>query len=142
MSAPFAPPETGDIVWCRFPQDKIPHPGPKPRPALVLRVDALPKNEFAVVVAYGTSKNVNQLFSGEFALANDYAPAGLAEPAKFNLFNAARLVFDDAWFSAPSGSRSPVMGRIQLEHAGTHRRLQGAIDAVRASGGFTFLDAA
>lgn len=33
------------------------------------------------------------------------------------------------------------MGRMELKHAGTRRRLQAAIDAVRASGGFTFLDA-
>ena len=31
-------PEAGEIVWCHFPQDQLPEPGPKPRPALVVKV--------------------------------------------------------------------------------------------------------
>jgi len=34
----YGAPAPGDIVWCRFPQDGVPGPGPKARPALVLSV--------------------------------------------------------------------------------------------------------
>lgn len=129
-------------MWCRFPQDQIPQPGPKARPALVLRVEALTARTAIVVVAYGTSKHLGRLVSGEFAVTADFARTGLTGPTKFNLFNCARLMFDDNWFSIPAGSTTPVMGRIREEPPDTRRRLQAAINAVRSAGGFAFLDLA
>ena len=141
MSKFFVPPVAGDIVWCRFPQDQLPRPGPKARPALVLRVESLAaRTTTVVVVAYGTSKRVGHLLSGEFAVASGMARTGLTVPTKFNLFNSARLAFDDEWFAVPPGAATPVMGKIQLQEVDTQRRFQAAIDAVRAAGGFAFLD--
>jgi len=63
----FPAPRAGDIVWCRFPQDRLPAPGPKPRPALVLRVGEHEGHPL-VEVAYGTSRKVDTLYAGEFAI--------------------------------------------------------------------------
>ena len=54
----YAPPQPGDIVQCWFPQDKFAAPGPKSRPALVLRVDEFDvagKLQADVTIAFGTS---------------------------------------------------------------------------------------
>ena len=63
----FAPPEPGDIVYCRFPERGLPGPAPKPRPALVLTIGELNGNPH-VAVAYGTSQNTDRLYSGEFLI--------------------------------------------------------------------------
>ena len=47
----FLAPRAGDIVWCRFPQHKLSGPGPKARPALVLRVGEDNKGRPVVEVA-------------------------------------------------------------------------------------------
>lgn len=54
MARFFPLPESGDLVWCRFPNEGFPGPGPKPRPALVMDVGRL-RGEPAVEVIYGTS---------------------------------------------------------------------------------------
>ena len=38
MARGFPPPQSGDIVWCRFPHRGALVPGPKPRPALVIDI--------------------------------------------------------------------------------------------------------
>ena len=38
MSAAWKLPAPGDIVWCLFPEIPDIQPGPKPRPALVMRL--------------------------------------------------------------------------------------------------------
>lgn len=48
----FPPPRPGDIVWCRFPERKLPAPGPKARPALVLRVGEDSDGQPVVEVAW------------------------------------------------------------------------------------------
>ena len=63
----FAPREPGDIVYCRFPERGLPGPAPKPRPALVLTIGELNGNPH-VAVAYGTSRNTDRLYSGEFLI--------------------------------------------------------------------------
>ena len=70
MSQPtryFAAPKPGDIVWCRFPEEKTLHPAPKARPALVWRVGKI-SGQTAAAIAYGTSQKVDRLFPGEFAV--------------------------------------------------------------------------
>lgn len=82
-------PSAGDILWCTFPENKALRPGPKHRPALAITVDDADAPLFRVLVAYGTSQRVGQLFSGEFAItpaeATAYQLAGLSYPTKFNL---------------------------------------------------------
>jgi hypothetical protein len=100
----FAPPQPGDIVWCRFPQNRMPGPGPKPRPALVLAVGEADSKPVARV-AYGTSRKTDKLYAGEFAilpvLADAYAAAGLSYPTKFDLGTTFELDYNDIWFDVP-----------------------------------------
>lgn len=130
----FAPPRTGDIVWCRFPQGQIPGPGPKPRPALVLRVGEEMGHPVAVV-AYGTSQKVDQLYAGEFAiLPSDnaaYAASGLGYPTKFNLGETFELDYNDIWFGVPPGAPYGQTPKIGILHPSLMRRGQAAFRAVR-----------
>src|SRR5258706_13089836 len=92
-------PAVGDIVWCRFPELPDLQPGPKPRPALVIRAEVR-SDGVNVRVAYGTSQRVDQLVSGEFSITRNFHPqayllAGLAEDTKFNLREALELPWQD-----------------------------------------------
>ena len=128
----FAPPRTGDIVWCRFPQASIPGPGPKPRPALVLRVGEA--NGYPVaVVAYGTSQKVDRLYAGEFAIlpTDDAAfeASGLGYPTKFNLSETFELDYNDIWFGVPPGAPCGHLPRIGILHPSLMRRTRAAFRA-------------
>jgi len=68
-------PEAGEIVWCHFPENKGINPGPKPRPALIVKVFDDQAPHFIVLVAYGTSQKTDQLRSGEFLIADHEAAA-------------------------------------------------------------------
>ena len=88
MAGPWKPPVVGDILWCHFPQLPKPHPGPKPRPALVVQV-TVKDDGCVVVVAYGTLQRLDRLLSGEFAIRKAQNPAafalaGLSFDTKFN----------------------------------------------------------
>ena len=61
-------PESGDIVWCHFPQDGKLKPGPKPRPALIIKVFDDHPPQFYVEVVYGTSQKIDRLYPGEFVI--------------------------------------------------------------------------
>ena len=81
-------PAPSDIVWCLFPEVPDIEPGPKPRPALVLRVERRDDGDLVSVV-YGTSKNVTRLRTGEVAITQSnhpaaYGLAGLAYDTKFD----------------------------------------------------------
>jgi hypothetical protein len=136
MSVPtafwFAPPQTGDIVWCRFPQGRIPGPCPKPRPALVLRVGEANSHPVAVVT-YGTSQKVDRLYAGEFAiLPTDNAAfdaSGLGYPTKFNLGETFELDYNDTWFGVPPGAPCGQTPRLGLLHPSLMRRAQAAFGA-------------
>lgn len=126
-------PDPGDIVWCRFPQLPRDVPGPKPRPALVLRV-VDHEDGFVVTVAYGTSQNLLRLLAGEFAIRraenrSAYDLAGLSFDTKFDLRNRVDLPWDDAFFSVPPNpahGQTPKLGSL---HIGMGRTLQSAIAA-------------
>lgn len=60
-------PAPGDIMWCPFPELTGMEPGPKPRPALVLRV-ARKEDGDVLSVVYSTSQNLHQLKRGELAV--------------------------------------------------------------------------
>ena len=112
-------PEAGDIVWCRFPQRPRDKPGPKSRPALVVSV-AEYDDGIAVTVAYGTSKKLDRMLSGEFAIrkaANSaaYAMAGLSFDTKFNLRDMVDLPWNEDFFGIPPDARhgqTPKMGSL------------------------------
>ncbi|HCM64366.1 MAG TPA: hypothetical protein DIT05_17740 [Morganella sp. (in: Bacteria)] len=109
-------PEPGDIVWCYFPQmpEKL---GPKPRPALVIKVA---EEDKAVMVVYGTSQKINRIFPSEFILRtgdSGFRLSGLAHDTKFDMGTKLKLPYTSEWFElAPIKSgqptTSPVMGTL------------------------------
>ena len=115
----WAPPEPGDIVWCRFPERPRDKPGPKPRPALVLNVTTR-EDGIEVTVAYGTSQGLSSMVAGEFAIRQQqdsaaYALAGLSFDTKFNLAKTLPLPWNDTFFSlAPAANygQTPKLGML------------------------------
>jgi hypothetical protein len=112
-------PLAGDIVWCHFPDDMTVTPADKPRPGLILEVYSDNAPQYAVLVAYGTSQKVNQLFSGEFAItAQDGSAlmiAGLSYPTKFNLKRRVELPYIETYFQVPPSApfgQSPKLGTL------------------------------
>ena len=130
----FAPPEPGDIVYCRFPRKGLPGPTPKPRPALVLTVGEIEGNPH-VEVAYGTSQRTDRLHSGEFLIApadgDVYALAGLSYPTKFDLRSRKELPYDEDWFRVPPHAPHGQTPKLGVLHPALMRRAKAAFDAAR-----------
>ena len=135
----FPAPRPGDIVWCRFPEDKLSAPGPKARPALVLRVGEDAAQHAVVEVAYGTSLKVEPLYAGEFAITPAdraaYEAAGLSYPTKFNLRETFELDFNDEWFDVPAGAPHGQTPKLGVLHPSLMHRAKAAFDAVAGSRG-------
>ena len=129
----WPPPEPGDIVWCRFPQDVLDGPGTKPRPALVLAV-AQYEEGAGVLVGYGTSQKLSRLLTGEFAIrrmenAAAYKLAGLSADTKFDLGRTLELPWNERYFSVPPNPRfgqSPKLGSL---HIAMTRTVEAALRA-------------
>ena len=130
----FAFPAPGDIVWCRFPERQLPSPGPKPRPALVIALREFEGRPIAVV-AYGTSRKVDRLFAGEFAVTPAYQIAyevsGLSIATKFNLARTAELDFNGTWFAVPPGAPHGQTPKLGILHPCLVRRAKAAYDAAK-----------
>ena len=130
----FALPRPGDIVWCKFPQDKKLIPGPKARPALVMRIGDIDGNP-AVAIAYGTSQRVDKLHPGEFAITRAdreaFALAGLSFDTKFDLAQVIELPYSDRWFGVPPGVPYGQTPKLGVLHPTMVRR---ATAAFRATG--------
>ena len=128
----YPAPAPGDIVWCRFPERQLPGPGPKPRPALVVAVREFEVRPIAVV-AYGTSRKIDQLYAGEFAITpaerSAYEAAGLSAPTKFNLARTSELDFNDLWFAVPRGAPHGQNPKLGILHPSLVRRARSAYDA-------------
>jgi len=128
----FAPPEPGDIVYCRFPEKGLPGPAVKPRPALVLTIGEIDGNP-AVAVAYGTSQNTDRLHSGEFltspADGEAYTLSGLSLPTKFHLRSVKKLPYDEQWFRVPPGAPHGQTPKLGVLHPSLMRRAKAAFDA-------------
>ncbi len=128
----FSPPGPGDIVWCRFPHRGVPGPGPKARPALVTAVGQTGIGPTAFV-AYGTGRKVDQLFTGEFAIASMDQPAfdaaGLTSPTKFDLARIFELDFNEPWFAVPPGAPYGQTPKLGILHPSLVRRAQAAYRA-------------
>jgi PemK-like, MazF-like toxin of type II toxin-antitoxin system len=134
MAGGFAPPQPGDIVWCRFPEGRLPGPGPKARPALVLQVGEA-DGRVVVAVAYGTSRKVDQLYAGEFAIApadgGAFEAAALSYATKFNLARAFELDYDDTWFAVAPGAPHGQTPKMGLLHPSLVKRARAAFNATR-----------
>lgn len=112
-------PAPGDIVWCLFPEIPDIAPGPKPRPALVMRIER--RNDGDVVsVVYGASQNVTRLKTGEVAITQAHHPAayslaGLAYDTKFDFKVMVDLPWSDRYFKVPvrnSHGNTPKLGTL------------------------------
>ena len=129
----FSAPRPGDIVWCHFPDDKQLKPGPKPRPALVVRVGEIESNP-AVAVAYGTSQRTTELHAGEFSITHAdreaFASAGLSFDTKFDLSNIIELPYSERWFAVPPGAPHGQIPKLGLLHPTMMRRASAAYRAV------------
>lgn len=128
-------PESGDIVWCRFPLRPRDVPGPKPRPALVFSVTER-EDGIAVTVVYGTSQKIDRLAAGEFVIRKAdhkaaYEMAGLSYDTKFDLRNRVELPWSDSFFAVPPNpahGQTPKLGSL---HIGMKRALEAAAKAIR-----------
>jgi mRNA-degrading endonuclease toxin of MazEF toxin-antitoxin module len=135
MAATWAPPEPGDIVWCRFPDLPRRSPGAKSRPALVCQVTER-EDGVAVAVAYGTSQGLARLHAGEFAITKSghpaaYRSAGLSFDTKFALLQVVELPWNEDFFAVPVQApfgQTPKLGSL---HASMMRAAQAAHDARR-----------
>lgn len=133
MSARWPAPTVGDIVWCHFPELPALAPGPKPRPALVVSVET---REDGVVarVAYGTSKKVTSLKTGEFAILRGVHPAafelaGLAFDTKFDCRQVIDLPWSDRYFKIPSHPRHGQTPKLGTLHPSAYHAAQAAFTA-------------
>ncbi len=119
MASPRFPPIVGDIVWCHFPELPGLDLGPKPRPALVVRV-TFKDDGVEVAVVYGTSQRLNRLMSGEFAIRKSLNPvafnlAGLSFDTKFNFRQIVDLPWTDRFFKVPpkaAHGQTPKLGTL------------------------------
>jgi len=141
MTKYYSAPKAGDIVQCRFPQDKLRQPGPKERPALVIEVEEyeLPdgSTEVFVTVAYGTSENVNERHPGEITIESSDPHAGLGLDTKFDIGNRVKLPFDDVWFTSSPNRRfgeHPKRGNLDAGDDNLKRRLSSAIAELKKVG--------
>ncbi|MEG3131954.1 type II toxin-antitoxin system PemK/MazF family toxin [Rouxiella sp. T17] len=110
-------PPLGTLVWCKFPQ-KMGTPGPKARPALVIRVAT---KQHAVAVIYGTSKKLNKIYPTEFAIRKGepgFPLSNLDEDTKFDTETFVQLPYDDDWFqiAPPLGADIPMTPELGVLH--------------------------
>jgi mRNA-degrading endonuclease toxin of MazEF toxin-antitoxin module len=136
MSVNWAGPAPGDIVWCMFPEVPESDPGPKPRPALVVGVEAR-EDGMVVRVAYGTSQHLSRLKTGEVAITQEkhpaaYALAGLAYDTKFDLKVVVALAWSDRYFKVPLRNRHGNTPKIGTLHATVLRAVEAAYRAAAA----------
>jgi len=128
----FAPPDPGDIVYCRFPERGMPGPSPKPRPALVIAVGKV-GDETYVEVAFGTSRHTDQLYSGEFRISptdgDAFVLSGLSYPTKFDLRNLRELPYDDVWFRIPPQPMHGQTPKLGVLHPSLMRAARAAFAA-------------
>ncbi len=134
MSQKWVLPAPGDIVWCLFPEVPGMEPGPKPRPALVLRVERKEDGDVLSVV-YGTSQKLHQLKRGEFAITRDkhpsaYALAGLAYDTKFDYKAMLDLHWSERYFKVPPRSPHGNTPKLGTLHATILRAVEAAYRAM------------
>lgn len=123
----------GDIVWCYFPDGLTSTKAQKPRPALILTVYNEPPADLGVLVAYGTSQKVTDLYAGEFAISRAdreaFGAAGLSFDTKFNLARRLKLPFNDEYFAVPPGAPNGQNPKLGVLHPSLVRRAAAAFNA-------------
>ena len=119
-------PEAGDIVWCHFPLDRGIEPGPKPHPALVVKVFDDDTPRYSVLIAYGTSQKTDRLRAGEFLVAPTeraaYKLAGLSYQTKFSFKQTVELPFNETWFKVPPTEPNGQTPKLGVLHPSLMRR--------------------
>lgn len=135
MAQTFPLPEPGDIVWCRFPHRGYTAPGPKPRPALVIDAGRLRASP-AVEVIFGTSRRIDRIFPGEFAITpadgGAFELSGLSYATKFNTARAMFLPYDNSWFDVAPGAPYGQTPKLGVLHPVLLRRIEAAVRAAKA----------
>jgi hypothetical protein len=133
MSPKWKLPAPGDIVWCLFPEVPDIEPGPKPRPALVMRVERRVDGDLVSVV-YGTSQHLARLKTGEVVISQAqnpaaYALAGLAYDTKFDFKVIVDLPWSDRYFKVPQTSHHGNNPKIGTLHATVLHAVEAAYRA-------------
>ena len=130
-------PEAGEIVWCHFPENKGIEPGPRPRPALIVKVFDDQAPHFIVLVAYGTSQKIDQPRSGEFLIADRetaaYRLAGLSYSIKFSFHNTVELPYNSEWLKVPPSASNGQTPKLGVLHPSLMQRVSAAWEAAQAS---------
>lgn len=91
---------------------------------------------FTVTVVYGTSRKVNRLMAGEFAIRKAeheaaFKAAGLSYDTKFDLRERVELPWNDRFFSIPphpANGQTPKLGSLHID---MHRALIAAAQAIK-----------
>lgn len=133
----YEPPEPGDLVWCRFPEDASLKPAPKPRPALVLAVGHHDGDPFVpmVRIAAGTSRRTGpaQIFAWELLIENDgggaFRTTGLSYTTKFNVRNTLELPYNSDFFEPPPQRPFGRIPKLGVLHATYMAALRAAARA-------------
>lgn len=113
--APGTIPAPLSIVWCAFPDHIAPEkPGPKKRPALVLKVryaDNPPQDRFVVQVIYGTSKLKTSVRPFDFVIGNyvNRLLCRLPQATRFDLDQVVWLPWARPFFVEREGEATPVI---------------------------------
>ena len=136
MSTNWKIPCVGDIVWCLFSEVPDTEPGPKPRPAMVLKVEVRDDGA-SVQVAYGTSKHLNRLKTGEVAITKSqhsaaYSLAGLAYDTKFDFKVLVNLPWTDQYFKVLTLNKAGNTPKIGTLHASVMHAVEAAYRAAMA----------
>lgn len=130
-------PEAGEIVWCHSPENKGIEPGPKPRPALIIKVFDDQAPHFIVLVAYGTSQKTDQLRSGEFLIADHetaaYQLAGLSYSTKFSFHNTVELPYNSELFKVPPSASNGHTPKLGVLHPSLMQCVRAVREAAQAS---------
>ena len=128
-------PAAGDIVCCHFPYLPELQPGPKPRPALIVRVFEDSATRYRALVAYGTSQKLNALRAGEFAItARDgaaYGLSGLSYDTKFSMKDLVELPYSAQWFKVPPHAAHGQLPKMGMLHPSLVQRAAAAWKAVQ-----------
>lgn len=115
----------GAILFAWMPQDENPHqPGPKFRPVLVINADPSAKR---ILVAYGTSQNVQRCGRGEITFGTDEVP-GLTKDTKFCLAKAKWIpVSPEYLYQSPAAAKLAVLGSFPSNRS---RELRARLEEV------------
>lgn len=101
---------------------------------MVLEVRELAPGRYRVLVAYGTSKKLNDMRTGEFKVEKQdgaaFVLAGLEAGTKFSLQASVELDYSDEWFKPPPNTPFGECPKLGVLHATLMRRAAAAWGAL------------